>query len=235
MIIVHKKTFFMGLFMAIVFGVVLFLMFSPLFNGQNAFEASDKLFNSIAKGSTYYIPALKKDIVQHLNHSIDLSCKLKNKEMAQNTEKVLSSVCTELRRSDLQLEAKCSLGRILDSALNDSDSMFHNRGEEISSKYRFGEKKVLHTWWVVLKEVEKTLTAQKKFVEASFVNDVITRGVEVGYNFYKIEPEDITSKWQWLVLALIFYICYTLWWGFAIFFLVEGLGMELKRRKKKEV
>jgi hypothetical protein len=37
-------------------------------------------------------------------------------------------------------------------------------------------------------------------------------------------------------LMLIFYVVYSLWWGYAILFLFEGLGLSMKRAKvKKEV
>jgi hypothetical protein len=35
---------------------------------------------------------------------------------------------------------------------------------------------------------------------------------------------------------LLFYVMYTMWWGFAIFFLFEGFGLTMKKSKiKKEV
>jgi hypothetical protein len=30
-------------------------------------------------------------------------------------------------------------------------------------------------------------------------------------------------------------VVYTMWWGFAIFFLFEGFGLEMKAGKKKEM
>ena len=56
-----KKAFTKGVVMAIIFFVVLAYMFSPSFDGGNAFNASDRLFNSIAKGSTYYIPRIREE------------------------------------------------------------------------------------------------------------------------------------------------------------------------------
>ena len=56
-----KKLLGVGTIMAIVFIVILAVMFIPIFGGKNAFEAADNFFNSIAKGSTYFIPGLMKD------------------------------------------------------------------------------------------------------------------------------------------------------------------------------
>jgi hypothetical protein len=34
----------------------------------------------------------------------------------------------------------------------------------------------------------------------------------------------------------VFYVVYTLWWGFAIFFIFEGIGLSMTKAKvKKEV
>ncbi len=61
------------------------------------------------------------------------------------------------------------------------------------------------------------------------------KGVEVAYNFAKIVPESASSKMGILGFSLVFYVIYTLWWGLAILFLFEGIGLEMKAGAKKEV
>jgi hypothetical protein len=34
---------------------------------------------------------------------------------------------------------------------------------------------------------------------------------------------------------LVFYVLYTMWWGFAIFYLFEGVGLTMKKAKIKKV
>jgi len=58
--IAYKKEFFGGLAMLVAFTVVLIIMFSPVFKGQNGLEYLDALYNSISKGSAYYIPKVKE-------------------------------------------------------------------------------------------------------------------------------------------------------------------------------
>jgi len=234
MIIVHKKSFVKGFVMALVFAGVLTVMFVPLFGGQNAFQASDKLFNSISKGSTEYIPGLKEKVSQFNGQGLTLSADMVSKEVATNAAKLLVSICDSAAADGVKLDAKCDLGKILDASLDDAQLMFHNRGEEIKSKYGIDERYAMFSWWQTLKTAEKTLTNEERFAHAAFVKEAMARGIEVGYNFYKIEPETVSSKWGVLVFALVFYVVYTLWWGFAIFFLAEGLGLELKAGKKKE-
>jgi hypothetical protein len=73
------------------------------------------------------------------------------------------------------------------------------------------------------------------FAEASFLADVVKKGVEVGYNFYGIEPQQASAKAGILSFSLVFYVIYTLWWGYGILFLFEGVGMQMKKGAKKEV
>jgi hypothetical protein len=39
-----------------------------------------------------------------------------------------------------------------------------------------------------------------------------------------------------MIFLLAFYVFYTMWWGYAIFYLFEGFGLTMKKAKvKKEV
>ncbi|MBW2647120.1 MAG: hypothetical protein JRE23_13285, partial [Deltaproteobacteria bacterium] len=59
--IANKKEFYGGFAMLVSFFVVLVIIFSPVFKGHNGLEYLDALYNSISKGSAYYIPAVKED------------------------------------------------------------------------------------------------------------------------------------------------------------------------------
>lgn len=235
MLIVEKRMFIKGLVLFVSFMVVLFLMFSPLFDGENALKAADKLFNSIAKGSTYFIPDLIKQSQAILGKTFEASIKLKNEDVAQKAQKVLSAGGAQITPSGTQLRISGDLGQVTGAALRDSQSMFHNREAELSTKYGFGGKEVLYVWWSALREIDRDLTRQNKFKEAAFVANVIRRGVEVGFNFFGIAPESASSKMGILTFALVFYVIYTLWWGIAILYLFEGVGLQMKAGAKKEV
>lgn len=235
MLIHDKKTFGLGLLLFITFLIVLGIMFSPFFSGENALKASDKLFNSIAKGSTYYIPDLLKKAQAMGGAKFEATIKLKSDELAQKAQKVLTASGSQVSAAGAQLNVKGALGDVLSAALKDSDSMFHNRDSEVAQRYGFSGREALFVWWSLLKEVEKELTRQSKFKDAAFVSTVVKKGVEVGYNFFGIAPESALSKAGILTFALVFYVVYTLWWGIAILFLFEGLGLEMKAGAKKEV
>jgi hypothetical protein len=46
----------------------------------------------------------------------------------------------------------------------------------------------------------------------------------------------VSDRWGLMSLMLVFYVLYTLWWGYAILYLFAGLGLSMKKAKvKKEV
>jgi hypothetical protein len=236
MLIREKGAFIKGILLMASFVIILIAMFMPLFSGHNALEAADTLFNSIAKGSTYYIPDLKKQNQEYLGKTFDVNIKLKNEESAQKVAKILTSAGAQVVPAGAaQLKVSGDLGKVMAAALQDSDAMFHNRETELSSKYGFGGQEALYHWWSAFKEIEKDLTRQTKFKEAAFLSTVTKKGVEVGYNFFKIDPQSAGSKAGFLIFSLIFYVVYTLWWGIAILYIFEGFGLEMKPGAKKEV
>ncbi len=235
MLIRHKKEFGIGLILAVTFLIILIFMFTDNFGGENAFKAADRLFNSISKGSTYYIGDLQKKTQAFNGSTFDAVLKFKDQDSTEKAGKLLSSAGANLTPDGSQLKVGGDLGQILTASLKDSDSMFYNRESQVSSRYGFPGEAVLKTWHTTLKELDKDLKRQKKFKEATIVGDVVKKGVEVGYNFFKIEPQSATSKMGILTFALIFYVVYTLWWGIAIFFLFEGIGLQMTAGSKKEM
>jgi hypothetical protein len=230
----RKKLLGVGLIMAVVFIVVLAVMFTPLFGGKNAFEAADNFFNSIAKGSTYFIPDLMKDSESYNGKSIDVSAKLPNKNIAAAAVKLFKASGALVGEGE-SLRIVGDLGQISRAALRDADAMFFNRGKPVADKYGVPEKEVLFTWWTAFREMEKDLKRQKKFKEAAWLSNASKRGLEVGYNFYRIEVREVSAAMGMLVFSLVFYVAYTLWWGYAVLFLFEGAGLQMKGGAKKEV
>ena len=74
------------------------------------------------------------------------------------------------------------------------------------------------------------------FPPATFIGkSVIKRAIEVGYNYYGIEGEKAADRWGIILFSLVFYVVYTMWWGFAIFYMFEGIGLEMTAGKKKDM
>ena len=226
--IAHKKEFFGGVLMMAGFVVVLILIFMPLFAGQNGLNYLDDLYNSISKGSADYIPKVKKEADKFMNNNISVTLVMAEEERARQTTPLLMKGGALVNISGKELTVSGDLGKILDNCLADADLMYKNEGEKLSAKYGYEAKRVLLNWWVALNHMESDLKHQKKFKEAKVVSVVVQKAVELGYNYYKVEPQKIGKKIGVVIFSLVFYVAYTLWYGFAIMFMFEGWGLKLE-------
>jgi len=226
--IADKKEFYGGLGLLIGFVVVLVIIFSPVFKGQNGLEYLDALYNSISKGSAYYIPKVKAETDTFAGKSISTTIEMKDESQTQQTAALFMKGGALVNISGTQLKIEGDLGKILDNCLADADRMYMNDGQTISSKYGYNEKQVVYNWWQALKAMNKDLTKQKQFKAASAIDMVATKAVETSYNYYQIEPQKISDRALFVIFSLVFYVIYTLWYGFAIMFMFEGWGMKLE-------
>ena len=226
--IAHKKEFWGGVGMMAAFIVVLIIIFMPVFGGMNGLDYLDNLYNSISKGSAYYIPKINEEADEFIGNSVSVTLKMADEQQAQQTVPLFEKGGASVSTSGAELKVSGDLGKLLANCVTDSDSMYHNNGEEVSGKYGYDERRVLYNWWNVCKELDKDLKKQKKFKEAKFVAEVGKKAVELGYNYYKIVPEKIGNKIGIVIFSLVFYVVYTLWYGFSIMFMFEGWGMKLE-------
>jgi hypothetical protein len=121
------------------------------------------------------------------------------------------------------------MGKLLAASLTDADDMFHNKGEALTQRYPGkNERVMLLGWWQTYKALEKSLNRQKAFALAQFTHTVQAKAVEMAYNYYKIDPQSIGDQWLIVVLSLLFYVIYTLWYGYAVMFMFEGAGYDLE-------
>lgn len=234
MLIRDNKYFYLGFFMALIFIGVLIMMFSPIINGGNVLTASDNLFNTISKGSSYYLGKLADKNAKYNDFVIEAPIEIEKKELIEKVKVILSKNDFEFGATE-GLTLKGSLGRLLGAAISDSKQMYNNQGSVIAEKYGMPEKEAMYTYWNLLKALEKTLNKQKNFKEADFVKEVMKKALEMSYNYYGITPEKAAAKAGVLSFALLFYLVYTLWWGYAIYFMFEGIGLTMKKGHKKEV
>lgn len=225
--IAHKKEFYGGFGMIIAFAVVLIIMFSPIFKGQNALQYLDSLYNSISKGSAYYIPKVKEESDKFIGTEVSSTLAMADPDQAKQTGLLFKMSGATAVATGSQLKVTGNLGKILESCLVDADAMYHNDAKKVLERYGYNERQALFNWWKAFKEMDKSLKNQKKFKEAKIVSLVVNKAVESSYNYYKIEPQKISERFGVVIFSLIFYVVYTLWYGFAIMFMFEGWGLRL--------
>jgi hypothetical protein len=226
--IAHKKAFYGGFGLIVIFAIVLIILFMPVFSGKNALENLDMLYNSISKGSAYYIPKAKKAAKPLIGTQISLDLKLDTDKQAKQIASLFEKGGARVQVSGANLKVSGDLGQILENSLKDADYMYHNDGKRLSDKYGISEKQALYNWWKALKALDFALKKQKKFEAATVVDLIQKKAVETAYNYYGIEPQKITDRFGIVIFSLIFYVVYTLWYGFAIMYMFEGWGLRLE-------
>jgi hypothetical protein len=237
MIVKNNKAFSIGAFLAVSFFGVLTLIFSPIFGeGKNGLVYSDDMFNRLSKGSSYFIPKVAKSNEAIKGTQVSLVIKLEKAEQGETALKVLTAAGTGAQNTGAGIELKGDLGAVMVKVLQDADDMFKNDGKKVADRYGMDEKEAMTSWWNMLKVMDKELKKQGKIPEAKVVSDVMKKAVEPAFNFYKIESQKVVDKAGIMTGLLVFYVAYTMWWGFAIFYMFDGIGLTMKKAKvKKEV
>ena len=226
--IASKKEFYGGFGMLLAFIIVLIILFMPVFKGQNGLEYLDSLYNSISKGSAYYIPKVKDESDGFKGNSISVTLAMADKNQAEQTAPLFKAGGANVTVKGAELKVTGDLGKLLENCLADADAMYKNEGQNVSKKYGYDERRVLYNWWKAAKAMDKDLKKQKLFKEAKIVALVVKKAVESSYNYYGIEPQKIADRLGVVIFSLVFYVVYTLWYGFAIMFMFEGWGMRLE-------
>lgn len=225
--IASRGKFFVGAALMAGFIAVLTVMFMPVFGGINALNYMDALYNSISKGSAYYVPELAEEARAYEGVDVDVTLVLDGEAQAAEIAPLLEAAGAAVESSGARLRVRGDLGRIMARCLEDSDEMFANRGEGLRGRYGCDEKRALYNWWSALKAMDKSLKKQSRFAQADFVVKTKKKAVECAYNYYGIESQRIGDRIGVVLFSLVFYVVYTIWYGFAIIFMFEGWGLRL--------
>lgn len=225
--IAHKKEFYGGTAMLAAFFVVLAIIFMPVFHGQNGLNYLDALYNSISKGSAYYIPKVIDEAKALDGRMVDLAFTMNSDDQADQMATQFMAAGVLVNRAGSQLKVSGDMGAVLRAALADADAMYDNNGAALTDRYGFNERQALFNWWTALNKMDNDLKHQKLFKEARITDLAKTKAVETAYNYYGIQAEKITGRLGVVVFSLVFYVIYTLWYGFAILYLFEGWGLNL--------
>ena len=224
----NKKELAGGIGLMAVFLIVLVMFFMPLLNGKNGLDYLDNLFNSISKGSAYYIPSIKETIGKsETGKEITVKLSYDSAELATESAALFSKAGATVTEDAEKLNITGDFGNILMNCLEDSDALFHNKGDVLQEKYGIEGRKVLFNWWTSLKAMKKSFDKQEQFANGKTVYTVMTRADECSYNYYKIVPESMSNKLGTVIFSLVFYVVYTMWYGYAILFMFEGWGLQI--------
>ena len=157
--------------------------------------------------------------------------------MMGDATKVLALAGVSSQVKDNVLQVTGDLSKLLNLSLAASDKLYQNDLVATSALFEnMDGMKGMKVLWNVQNAMIKELQKAKMIEEANVVKRVNEKGIEPAYNFYGIKAESITSKIFLAAGLLIFYVVYTMWYGYAIFDLFDGVGLSMKKSKvKKEV
>ncbi len=225
------KKLLLGIFLLISFLVVLVIIFMPIFGGgKNGLQFSDNFFNSLAKGSSNFMEDMRGEVAKPLvgtAFAVDIS--MDNAEQAQKAQALFTSAGAQVEVAGPKLKISGDLGKVLTKAVDDAEAAFQSPGTDKSAK------DAVNVWWFSLKKVADALTKQKHFRQARAIGEIQERALEPGYNFFGIEAARVKDNAFLLTFMLVFYVIYTLWYGYAIFMIFEGFGLGMVKGAKKEV
>ena len=224
----QKKLKTRGILMLVSFFGLLAVIFSPVFPGKiNGLDYIDSLFNTISKGSSYFIPDSMKSAEKYMGKNINITFSMENEKQAVKTATLFQASGAEVTVAGEKLTVNGDMGVILKSCLDDADHIYNNDGAPVASKYGYDEKEVLYNWWTAFKGVGKNLTKQENFAEAKVFISMQKKSLEPAYNYYGVAASNYKDNFVHILMALGFYVVYTLWYGFGLMYLFEGLGLKI--------
>ena len=224
----QRKLKFRGIIMVISFFALLGIIFSPVFPGKmNGLDYMDNLFNMISKGSSYFIPQSLVESEKFADKPLETKIKLANEKEAAEIAKLFAASGAQVDVAGVELNIKGNVGQIMKTALEDADMLFNNNGKPLVDKYGYDEKRVIFNWWTACSKISKYLTAEKRFDGAKLFENIKKKALEPAFNYYGVNIENWKANIVLVLASLAFYVIYTLWYGFGLMFVFEGLGYKI--------
>ncbi|WP_310600006.1 hypothetical protein [Desulfobulbus sp.] len=242
-----------GLLLLVSFFAVLFAIFMPLFPGTaggkvNGLDYLDNFFNQLSKSSAFYIKDQQKKAEAFKGEAFDMTLKLKNEKFkvkdpntqelkevelpatvqAEAAAKVFAAhgVKTSVETDTVKISGN-DFGGMLATILDDAVLLYNNQGDALQAKYGIDARLAFYSFYQTLAVMEKDQTKKEKFDRAKFIKGVSTKAIEPAYNYYQVEATPVKEEMVLLIAALAFYVIYTMWYGFGLLYLFEGLGIKL--------
>lgn len=232
-VIIYKRQFIIGVVLLIAFFVTLAVILSPVFDGKTGLQMADGLFNSLSKESSYYIPDVAKKAEGFTGSRLEVALQLGSREELEKTQRLFAAAGAEVKAGGTELTVRGDLGKIAKSALADAEAVFKEREDEVEARYGFPGKEAVYCWWAAFKQIEKDYLVGGKNAEALFIKKLNSRALEPAYNYSGIPPARSSEHAGLTAGMLIFYLIYTVWYGFAVLMIFEGLGITASKPAEK--
>jgi len=234
--VIDRKKFTIGLVGLITFFTALAFWLSPVIDHKTGLEWADELFNQLAKNSIHFMPGAMKMAAKFEGVFIDIGVSSRWPGTDAQVAHIIRANGMFARViGDGRVRIIGDLGLLGKTAAADADLLFRGEEQRLQEKYGISGKEVIYYWWTAFDGLIRRYIQENRPSEANFAKYMTTRVLEPSYNFAKIKPKNISKNAGLVVFLLGFYILYTLWFGFSIMVLFEGLGIKAtKPAEKKE-
>jgi hypothetical protein len=101
---------------------------------------------------------------------------------------------------------------------------FANDDQKLTDKYKIKPEEVTYCWWIIFDGLTRRYVQENSVDTANFMKTMSTKVFEPAYNFRGIQAQNFNDIFVIALILLIFYVLYTLWYGFSIMYIFEGLG-----------
>ncbi|WP_347488354.1 hypothetical protein [Desulfoscipio sp. XC116] len=232
--ITNKKTFTLGMLLLISFAAIFAWIMSPSFgNGRNGLEYSDDMFNSLSKGSAYFIQDEMEKAKNMSGHEINVNIMAADSMEAETWSKLYTAAGADISVNSNEIAIRGDLGAIFTASIRDCDAMYNNQGDQVANNYGIDARTAAYGWYSSFKAISGALDKQEMFKESTAIQSVMKKAMEPAYNYYGIEPKKVADYKGVVFLLLAFYLVYTMWYGFSIYFLADGFGITMSKSAKK--
>lgn len=247
MLIVNKKAFISGLLLMASFIALFIVIITPIFPGLNGgkttgLDYADNMFNSLSKGSSDFFASVQERVDEskdvQIKYNIPITVQpeapYKKEVLMDEIVKILQQAGASAHIDMHEIYVRGDLGAILAAAVAVSRNLYDNDAEAVSQTYDGSDPfLVAIAWWHFLKPSIKELQLQNNIQNAKAVDMVMRRALETGYNFYGVSAVKVSDEYVIMTAVLVFYVIYTMWYGFAIFHLFDGIGLSMTKPKVK--
>lgn len=245
MIIANKKSFFEGLILLICFFILVIIILSPVFPDEpgskiNGLQYSDKFFNELSKGSSWFIPEAEQTAKSMLGKNVAFNIRILRPKLLPLQIELLKDADANLEETaasaaqDNHIKFNGDLGKILLNVCQISELLYNNH--ELSEAYQdLPPTEVAQAWWYILNPAINDLQKQGLNSEASAIDRVLRRALEPANNYYGIDAQKVSNNIFFLTAFLLAYIIYTLWYGVGVYKLFKGLGLMNEHVEEEEL
>lgn len=239
MLVREKKNFIRGLVMLLTFAALFVCLLFPIMRDEQGrhltgLQYADNVFNELSKGSSNFFPQVRDQIKGFAGKEISVSVQVKKSELIKPAIEVLTKAGAQAREENGRLIFSGDMALILGNATEMSEYLYNNDKNAVEKMYPgIPALTAARAWWYALTPTVKALQKQDKVGEAKAVDQVIRRAIEPGNNFFTLPPAKVKDHVVLLAAMLGFYVLYTLWYGFSIFELFEGIGLAMTKSKTK--